>query len=126
MMIITHGYDYTLPYNKNRGFFLSVQRIINEFLDTGHWLYEPLTTKGISKKYDQEAVMYAMIYEFNEMLIQLANFKGLPNLFHIDCRGFASLAGCAQFPTIFPNSHYSAMWGVYCCWDSVGYKARMI
>ncbi len=30
-----------------------------------------------------------MIYEFNEMLIQLANFKRLRNVFHIDCRGHA-------------------------------------
>ena len=46
--------------------------------------------KGVTNKVDQEAVLYAMIYEFNEMLIQLAEFEGLPNLFHIDSRGYAN------------------------------------
>ncbi|WP_157975863.1 hypothetical protein [Lewinella sp. IMCC34191] len=30
-----------------------------------------------------------MITEFNEMLIKLARFDGLPNVYHIDCRGVA-------------------------------------
>ena len=37
----------------------------------------------------RSAILYTMITEFNEMLIQLANFHGLPNLYHIDCRGVA-------------------------------------
>ncbi len=89
MLIITHGYDYALPTNKNRGNWLSIQRIINEFTDTGHWLFQPLNMKGITNKDDQEAIVYTMIYEFNEMMIQLATFTDLPNLFHIDCRGYA-------------------------------------
>lgn len=89
MLILTQGYDYALPSNKNRGNFLSIQRIINEFTDTGHWLFQPLNMKGITDSQDQEAVIYTMIYEFNEMMIQLATFNGLPNVFHIDCRGYA-------------------------------------
>jgi hypothetical protein len=89
MIMITQGYDYALPYDSNRGFWLSVQRITNEFTDTGHWLAQPLNMKGITNKADQEAIVYTMIYEFNEMLIKLANFKGLPRVFHIDCRGYA-------------------------------------
>lgn len=90
MIIITQGYDFALPNDKSRGNFLSIQRIINDFTDTGHWLYQPLNMKGITNKKDQEAIIYTMIYEFNEMMIQLATFNGLPNLFHIDCRGYAT------------------------------------
>lgn len=45
--------------------------------------------KGITNPEDQKDIIYTMINEFNEMLIQLANFKQFPNLFHIDCRGTA-------------------------------------
>ena len=89
MIILTQGYDFALPNDKSRGNWLSIQRIMNDFTDTGHWLYQPLNMKGITQKGDQEAIIYTMIYEFNEMMIQLATFKGLPNLFHIDCRGYA-------------------------------------
>lgn len=89
LIMITQGYDFCLPYNGSRAFALSVQKIVNEFTDTGHWLFEPLNMKGIIDIEDQEAIMYTMITEFNEMLYQLANFSRLPNLFHIDCRGVA-------------------------------------
>jgi len=89
MMIITQGYDFAIPYNKNRGNWVSFQRLVNEITDTGRWLFEPLNMKGITNKDDQAAVVYTLIYEFNEMMVQLANFNGLKNLFHIDCRGFA-------------------------------------
>ncbi len=89
LIMITHGYDYPLPYNGSRAFMLSMQKIINKFADTGHWLYEPLNMKGITHPEDQEAILYTMITEFNEMLYQLATFKRLPNLYHIDCRGVA-------------------------------------
>lgn len=89
MLILTQGYDYVKPTHAKRGNWLSVQRIVNSFTDTGKWLYEPLNTKGIIDEEDQEAVMYTMIYEFNEMLIQLANYHGFGNVFHIDCRGVA-------------------------------------
>lgn len=89
LLMITHGYDYPLPYNGSRAFMLSVQKIINEFTDTGHWLFEPLNMKGITEAADQEAILYTMITEFNEMLYQLASFSRLPNLYHIDCRGVA-------------------------------------
>lgn len=89
MLILTQGYDYVVPFNKSRANWLTFRRLVNNFLDTGKWLFEPLALKGILDKEDQEAVLYVMIYEFNEMLIQLAEFKGMKNVFHIDCRGLA-------------------------------------
>lgn len=89
MAMITQGYDYVLPYNGTRSNASIVQRVINEFTDTGTWLFEPLNMKGICDAKTQEAIMYTMITEFNEMMICLANFKAFPNLYHIDCRGVA-------------------------------------
>ncbi len=87
MLILTHGYDFAIPSSKKHGNWLSMQRILNEFTDTGKWLYEALAMKGITKSEDQEAVVYTMIYEFNEVMIKLANY--FPTVFHIDCRGVA-------------------------------------
>ncbi|MBB4080542.1 hypothetical protein GGR28_003176 [Lewinella aquimaris] len=89
MLMITQGYDFTLPYHGSRAYFAAMQYIFSRFTDTGGWLFDPLKMKGIVKADVQEAIMYAMITEFNEMLQQLATFDGLPNLFHIDCRGVA-------------------------------------
>ncbi|MEO0628184.1 MAG: SGNH/GDSL hydrolase family protein [Bacteroidota bacterium] len=89
MLILTQGYDFALPHDGSRAFPISLRRIVNVFAGTGNWLAKPLCMKGITNKYDQEAIMYAMITEFNEMLIQLARSPLLPNVFHIDCRGVA-------------------------------------
>ena len=56
MLIITQGYDYAIPFNQKRGNWLSMQRIVNAYTDTGHWLFEPLNMKGITEKEDQEAI----------------------------------------------------------------------
>jgi hypothetical protein len=89
MLILTHGYDFAIPTNERRGNWLSIQRIFNRFLNSGKWLFEALNMKGITDEADQEAVVYAMIHEFNEMLIQLASYQNFPNFYHIDCRGVA-------------------------------------
>lgn len=89
MLILTQGYDFAIPHKGNRGAWISLRRLVNWQSGTGKWLFEPLNQKGITNKEDQEAIVYAMIYEFNEMLVQLATFNGMPNLFHIDCRGVA-------------------------------------
>ena len=46
MLMITQGYDYTLPYNGSRAYFPTMQYIFNEFADTGEWLFDPLKMKG--------------------------------------------------------------------------------
>ena len=89
LKFITHGYDFPIPSSKKRGFPISRQRALNLFLDTGKWMHDVMQIKRIYDPKDQQAIMYAMIYEFNEMLIQLANYKHFKNLYHIDCRGTA-------------------------------------
>lgn len=91
MLILTQGYDFALPRARKKGHgkrsFL--QKLVNKNVGSGKWLYEPLHTKRITNQEDKEAVLYAMLHEFNEMLIQLALYKGFKNVFHIDCRGTA-------------------------------------
>ncbi|MEL6672577.1 MAG: hypothetical protein AAFR61_10310 [Bacteroidota bacterium] len=87
LLLITQGYDAPQPSNKLAPWWKLPQRIVNKSLGSGKWLYQPLMMKGITNPKDQEAIIYTMIYEFNEMLIQLAEYKAFRNLFHIDCRG---------------------------------------
>lgn len=91
LLFITQGYDFAIPSNqKMKKWYNIKQTLVNSLNDTGQWLHQPLSMKGITDETEQKAVVYTIIYEFNEMLIQLASFEGFPNVFHIDCRGAAS------------------------------------
>ena len=57
-------------------------------MKNGKWIKLPLLLKGIKDQATQEAIVYAMIFEFNEMLVEVT--KGKKNVFHIDCRGINS------------------------------------
>ena len=83
MKIITQGYDYAIP-SSNKSIFVSPLRMLTH---NGRWLNIPLEIRGIRKPEEKEAIIAAMIYEFNEMLIDLGRKK--KNVYHIDCRGFA-------------------------------------
>lgn len=87
MLVITQGYDFAIPSKERNGAFISLQRTINSIQNTGNWLFAPLNLKGITNPDEQRAIVYFMIYEFNEMLIPLAKY--FDNVFHIDCRGTA-------------------------------------
>lgn len=91
MKIITQGYDYALPTSK-KGFGFNplklAKPLTNLLFSNGHWLKTPLLIKGIAKQEDQEAILYAMIYEFNEMLIDVTS--KYDNVHHIDCRGICT------------------------------------
>ena len=87
LLVVTQGYDYVLPNGEPRGGI--VQRIVNRIVGNGKWLYRPLVDLGIGSERDRRDVLYAMLYEFNEMLITLARYSGFPRLFHLDVRGFA-------------------------------------
>lgn len=84
---ITQGYDFCKPSPRRAKFPRLRQWFLNWQMNSGRWLYDPLRLKGIYDPKDQEAIIYAMIWEYNEMLIQLSSY--FPNLYHIDCRGTA-------------------------------------
>jgi len=79
--IITQGYDYAVPNsNKKLGARL--------FMKNGKWLKKPLESIGICDQYTQESILMALMFDFNEMLIELG--KEYPNIYHVDVRGFTS------------------------------------
>jgi hypothetical protein len=87
MICITQGYAYPYP-KKGNNFSLRypLQPIVNSFLKTGQWLYRPIMLRGIIKPYLQRAIVMTFIFEFNKMLMEIANNPEFPNVYHIDCR----------------------------------------
>jgi hypothetical protein len=85
---ITQGYDYPIPNAKNKfSFRYPIKPIVNSFLGNGKWLCVPFKIKGIHDQQLQKKIMFAMIYEFNEMMSTFA--YQFDNVFHVDSRGFA-------------------------------------
>lgn len=92
--VITQGYDYPIPRNTKAPFFCNPWRaIINRFLGTGKWLYEPMKIKGIDNLETQRKITKAMIFYFNQMLIAIAESPKYPNVYHIDSRGLLDTLG---------------------------------
>lgn len=98
LKIITQGYDYPVPDSSNypgpdiTKWYVPLLRMVNH----GGWLQMPLLTKGVPKEKHKD-VMYAMIFLFNEMMIDVADYfnaavkheKGIaaePSVYHIDNR----------------------------------------
>ena len=79
--IITQGYDFAIPSNKKNTIF----RLL---LGHGSWLHKPMVKKDITDPFEQEAVIAAMLFAFNEMLIYISSLK--KNVYHIDCRECAN------------------------------------
>lgn len=79
LMIITQGYDYPIPSFKEK-FGKSM------FTKNGEWIKEPLMMIGITDSQTQEDIIKAMIFDFNEMIIELG--KEFANVIHMDIRGF--------------------------------------
>lgn len=88
LKIITQGYDYPIPSFK-LGFGLNPFKfhkpITNLLMGNGIWLKMPLQLKGIKDQDIQEAILYSMIFDFNEMMVSVT--KNYENVYHIDCRG---------------------------------------
>lgn len=81
LKIITQGYDYAIPNSKRKfGFHL--------FIENGIWLKKPLEEEGITDNYTQRSIVMAMIFDFNEMLIELS--KEYNNIYYVDNRGFVN------------------------------------
>ena len=86
--IITHGYDYFIPsYRKGPGV---IKYWINQIAGVGDQFKRPMNTAGINDPVDQRAITFAMVHLFNEMMVRIVNDPIFgPNVFHIDCRGYA-------------------------------------
>ena len=67
---------------------ISLRRLVNKLMGSGKWLWLPLEQKRLSDD-EKRAVIYAMITEFNELLVALAWSGRFPHLYHVDCRGVA-------------------------------------
>jgi len=81
LKIITQGYDYSIPNSKNH---IGVSMLI----ENGKWIKKPLTEIGITDQQTQQDIIMAMIFDFNEMLIEFG--KESSNIYHIDSRGFTN------------------------------------
>ncbi|HXV13119.1 MAG TPA: hypothetical protein VEC56_02840 [Candidatus Krumholzibacteria bacterium] len=88
MRVVTHGYDFAIPTPKSTARLISIRRLVNKVMGSGKWLWVPLEQKRLSDD-DKRAVLYAMITEFNELLVSLAESPRFPRLHHVDCRGIA-------------------------------------
>lgn len=93
MQIITQGYDNVIPSKDVVRGLNPIRWMINMFTGTGKWLYFPMRTNGIDNKENQKKIMKAMIFYFNEMILDLTYEKDTmgkdvnPNNYHVDNRG---------------------------------------
>jgi hypothetical protein len=88
MVIVTHGYDFAVPTRRSTARLVSLRRLVNRLMGSGKWLWLPLEQKRLNDD-EKRAVVYAMITEFNELLVSLAESKSFPYLYHVDNRGIA-------------------------------------
>lgn len=88
MVVVTHGYDFAIPTRKSSARLISFRRLVNTMMGSGKWLWLPLEQKRLDDA-EKRAVLYAMITEFNELLVSLARSPRFPYLYHVDCRGIA-------------------------------------
>lgn len=88
MAIVTQGYDHVVPTRKSTAPWYARRRWINNAMGSGKWLWLPLEQKRLDDR-EKRAALYAMITEFNELLIALATSRKFPRLYHVDLRGTA-------------------------------------
>ncbi len=112
MKILTHGYDYPIP-SFSLGFGWNPLKfwkpITNKFMKNGKWLKYPMMLKGISDQKTQDAIAYAMIFEFNEMMVDFTNREEemYQTIHHIDCRGIND--SNSWYNELHPESHIFKM-----------------
>lgn len=99
LKIITQGYDFLVPSDK-KGWGLNPIRWyvpLLRWIGHGWWLKKTLLFKGHAGETHQLDILYACMYFFNEMMIELEEtfMKLHPttdgNLFHIDSRGLVKI-----------------------------------
>ncbi len=113
LKIITQGYDYAIP-NDEKKFGIRL------FTGNGQWLKDPLEKAGITDAYTQQSIVMALMFDFNEMLIELG--KEYKNIYHVDVRGFThylemhdgKTTGAYWFDELHPvNYVFKKIAGVY-------------
>jgi hypothetical protein len=110
LQVITQGYDYPIPSDR-KGFFNPLKWhvwLIRILLGHGIWLKTPLQMRGITNPEIQQKIMYALIYLFNEMMIQtgalLNSSLNRDAVYHIDSRGAVPKNGWSD--ELHPQSRY--------------------
>lgn len=103
---ITHGYDFGIPQDRNGTRWRNPLRfVVNHSLRTGRWLYEPMMRLGITQAEDQQAILFVIIHEFNEMLINLLRISPCGCIhYHVDCRGVTKGKTDPWFDELHPKS----------------------
>lgn len=92
MLVLTQGYDYAIPHLELRfDFRYMLQPLINYVTGSSRWLFTPLMLKGFRGKTLRDSLIHTFIFEFNLIFMDLVQLPDFPNVFHIDCRGVASL-----------------------------------
>ncbi len=111
--IITQGYDYAIPSYK-RSFGAAI------LMKNGLWLKEPLMTRGVINPYDQSSIIRSIVFEINEMMIELG--KEYNNIYHVDSREITAYyekihhrkRGSLWFDELHPKSKiFKIIAGVY-------------
>jgi hypothetical protein len=73
MMVITHGYDFSIPsYSRAFDIRYPLKSLVNGLIDTGKWLIRPMRIKGIYEPEIQRKIIKALIFELNVMLYKIA------------------------------------------------------
>lgn len=87
--IITQGYDYVISsFKKGWGLnpLLWYRPFVRIFLGHGSWLKTPMLMRGVKDHKDQKDIIFAMIYLFNEMMIEIGRIVNVGGdyVHHID------------------------------------------
>ena len=88
MLVVTQGYDFAVPKAKSTAPFWAIRRYVNHIAGSGKWLWIPFAKKELDDAQMKNAA-YAMVLEFNELLVSIATSGRFGPMAHIDCRGLA-------------------------------------
>lgn len=87
MISITQGYAYPYPKSgANYSLKYPLQPLFNKVLDSGCWLHRPMMIKGILDPSLQRDLVMTFLYEFNQLMIDIASNPEFPKVYHIDSR----------------------------------------
>ena len=88
MLVVTQGYDFVVPKRKSTAPFWAIRRYVNNAIGSGKWLWIPFEKKELNEE-RMNGAAYAMVFEFNELLMSIVNSDGVGPMAHIDSRGQA-------------------------------------